>query len=73
MEFATSLAAEKAVPAGAEKDLVSETDTLIVPGKFSGHTTSDLKGFEVATMVRKFAKKETSAALAQLASRISVS
>ena len=37
------------------------------------HTTSDLKGFEVATMVRKLAKKEHSGALAQFVSRISVS
>ena len=37
----------------------------------SFHTTSDLKGFEVVSMVRKLAKKEHSAALAQLASRIS--
>ena len=34
-------------------------------------TTSDLKGFEVVAMVRKLAKNEHSAALAQLASRIS--
>jgi len=34
-------------------------------------TTTDLKGSEVLTMVRRLAKKEHSAALAQLASRIS--
>ena len=35
------------------------------------HTTSDIKGFEVVAMVKKLAKKEHSAALAQPASRIS--
>eukprot|EP00450_Noctiluca_scintillans_P002421 CAMPEP_0194482150 /NCGR_PEP_ID=MMETSP0253-20130528/4235_1 /TAXON_ID=2966 /ORGANISM="Noctiluca scintillans" /LENGTH=688 /DNA_ID=CAMNT_0039321673 /DNA_START=47 /DNA_END=2116 /DNA_ORIENTATION=+ len=34
-------------------------------------TTTDLKGFEVVMMVRRLAQKEHSAALAQLASRIS--
>ena len=34
-------------------------------------TTTDLKGFEVVTMVRRLAKEEHSAALAKLASRIS--
>ena len=37
------------------------------------HTTSDSKAFEVATMFRKLAKKDHSAALAPLASLISVS
>ena len=37
------------------------------------HTTIDSKAFEVATMVRKLAKKEHSATLAQFVSLISVS
>ena len=36
------------------------------------HTTVDLKGFEVVTMVRRLAQKEHSVALSQLASRISI-
>ena len=35
------------------------------------HTTVDLKGFDVVTMVRRLAQKEHSAALSQFASRIS--
>ena len=35
------------------------------------HTTVNLKGFEVVTMVRSLAQKEHSAALSQLASRVS--
>ena len=34
------------------------------------HTSSDLEGFEVVIMVKRLAKNEHSAALAQLASRI---
>ena len=37
------------------------------------HTTIDSKAFEVAAMVRKLAKKEHSATLAQFVSLISVS
>ena len=39
---------------------------------FTGvHTTVDLKGFEVVTIVRRLAQKEHSAALSQLTCRIS--
>jgi len=49
------------------------TYSLFQVSSFSGvHTTVDLKGFEVVTMVRRLAQKEHSAALSQLASRISV-
>merc|ERR1719383_669617 len=48
------------------------TYSLFQVSSFSGvHTTVDLKGFEVVTMVRRLAQKEHSAALSQLASRIS--
>ena len=49
------------------------TYSLFQVSSFTGvHTTVDLKGFEVVTMVRRLAQKEHSAALSQLASRISV-
>merc|ERR1719383_506240 len=48
------------------------TYSLFQVSSFTGvHTTVDLKGFEVVTMVRRLAQKEHSAALSQLASRIS--
>merc|ERR1712136_478448 len=48
------------------------TYSLFQVSAFTGvQTTMDLKGFEVVTMVRRLAQKEHSAALSQLASRIS--
>ena len=64
--------------ADASQDLQSETGgadgqtySLQESAVACLHTSSDLKRFEVVAMVKRLAKKEHSAALAQPASRIS--